>query len=71
MIDKVMKVLVLILEALIRLRAGINEVQFCFMPGRGTTAVMFNRSQIQEKCLAANKLLYFLFLLQVPRVELW
>ena len=30
------------------------------MPGRGTTVVMFNRCQIQEKSLAANKLLYFL-----------
>ena len=54
--------LVLVLESLIKLSAGINEVQFCFMPSRGTTVVMFNRYQIQEKCLAANKLLYFLFI---------
>jgi hypothetical protein len=41
---------------------GINEMQFGFMPGRGTTDAIFTVRQLQEKHLAATKLLYMAFI---------
>ena len=40
---------------------NIDEMQFGFAPGRGTTDTMFIVHQLQEKYLAAKKLLYFTF----------
>ena len=39
----------------------INDSQFGFVPGRGTTNAIFVVRQLQEKYLAANKRLYMAF----------
>ena len=58
-----------------RERISINDMQFRFMPGRGTTDAIF--IQLQEKHLAKNKKLYFAFVdLEkafdcVPRKVIW
>ena len=40
---------------------NIDEMQFGFAPGRGTTDAIFIVCQLQEKYIAAKKLLYFAF----------
>ena len=40
---------------------NIDEVQFCFVPGRGTTDAIFIVHQWQEKYIEAKKPLYFAF----------
>ena len=37
---------------------NINEMQLGFVPGGGTTGFIFDVRQLQEKNIAANKLLY-------------
>ena len=55
----------------------INEMQFGFVPGRGTTGAIFISRQLQEKYIAAKKPLYFAFVDlenafdRVPRKVLW
>ena len=61
MIDQVMKLLERIVEQLIRKKTQISDMQFGFMPGRGTTDAIFIVRQMQEKYLAANKPLYLAF----------
>jgi len=39
----------------------IDEMQFGFVPGRGTTDAIFIARQLQEKYFAAKKPLYFAF----------
>ena len=56
-----MKVLERVVEGLIRQRVEIDEMQCGFMSGRGTTDAVFIVRQLQEKHLAANKLLYIAF----------
>ena len=41
---------------------NINEIQFGFVPDRGTADAIFIVRQLQEKYIAANKLLYFAFI---------
>ena len=41
---------------------NINEIQFGFVPDRGTADAIFVVRQLQEKYIAANKLLYFAFI---------
>ena len=55
---QVMKVLERILDGLIRQLVSINDYQFGFVPGRGTTDTIFVVRQLQEKYLAANKRLH-------------
>ena len=56
---------------------NINEIQFGFLPGRGTTDAIFIVRQLQEKYIAANKLHYFAFIHlekardRVPRKVPW
>ena len=56
---------------------SIDDSQFGFLPGRGTTDTIFVVRQLQEKYLAANKRLYIVFVDlekafdQVPRKVLW
>ena len=41
---------------------SIDDSQFGFFPGRGTTDAIFVIRQLQEKYLAANKRLYMAFI---------
>ena len=61
LIEQVMKVLERIVDGLIRELVSINDSQFGFAPGKGTTDAIFVVRQLQEKYLAANERLYMLF----------
>ena len=75
--EQVMKVLERIVEGLIRHVMLIDDSQFGFIPGRGTTDAIFVIRQLQEKYLAANKRLYMSFidlekaLDREPRKVIW
>ena len=56
--EQVMKVLERIVDGLIRQVVSIDDSQFGFVPGRGTTDAIFVVRQLLEKYLAANKRLY-------------
>ena len=56
-----MEVLERIVDGLIRHLVSINDSQFGFVPGRGTTDAIFVVRQLQEKYLAPNKRLYIAF----------
>ena len=56
-----MKVIEKVLETRIRSQIHIDEMQFGFMPGRGSTHAIFIARQLQEKYLAKGKNLYFAF----------
>ena len=72
-----MKLLERVLDPLICNMVNIDEMQFGFVRGRGTTDAIFVVWQLQEKYIAANKLLYFAFVDlekafdRVPRKVLW
>ena len=74
---QVMKILEWIVDGLIRQLVSINDSQFGFVPGRGTTDATFVVRQLQEKYLAANKRLYMAFIdlekafNRVPRKVIW
>ena len=53
-----MKILERIVDGLIRQLVSIDNSQFGFVPGRGTTDAIFVVRQLQEKYLAANKRLH-------------
>ena len=59
--EHVMKVLDRIVDGLIRSLVSIDDSQFGFVPGRGTTNAIFVVRQLQEEYLAANKRLYMAF----------
>ena len=59
--EQVMKVLESIVDSLIRQMVSMDNSQFGFVPGRGTTDAIFVVRQLQEKYLAANKRLYMAF----------
>ena len=61
LLDHVMKGIERVIEKTIRERISIDDMQFGFMPGRGTTDAIFILRQLQEKHLAKNKKLYFTF----------
>ena len=75
--EQVMKILERIADDLIRQLVSINDSQFGFLPGRGTTDTIFVARQLQEKYLTANKRLYMAFVDlekafdQVPRKFIW
>ena len=77
LLDQAMKVLERVVDKLIRERVSIDEMQFGFMPGRGTTDAIFIVRQMQEKYLTANKTLYMAFIDlekafdRVPREVIW
>ena len=64
------------MDSLIRQLVSINNSQFGFIPGRGTTDTIFVR-QLQEKYLAANRRLYMAFVDlekafdRVPQKVIW
>ena len=53
--EQVTKILERIVDGLIRQLVSIDNFQFGFVPGRGTTDAIFVVRQLQEKYLAANK----------------
>ena len=59
--EQAMKILQPIVDGLIRQVVSIDDSQFGFVSGRGTTDAIFVIRQLQEKCLAANKRLYMAF----------
>ena len=75
--EQVMKVLEGIVDSLIRQVVSIDDSQFGFVPGRGTTDAIFVVRQLQEKYLAANKRLYMAFIDhqkafdRVPKKVIW
>ena len=75
--EQVMKVLERIVDSLIRQLVSIDDSQFGFVPGRGTTDAIFVVRQLQEKYLAANKRLYMGFVDlekvfdRVPQTVIW
>ena len=72
-----MKILERIVDGLLKQLVSIDDSQFGFFPGRGTTDAIFIVRQLQEKYLAANKRLYMAFLDpenafdRVPRKVIW
>ena len=72
-----MKLLERVLDSMIREMVSIDDMQFGFVPGRGTTDAAFIVRQLQEKHLSANKILYLAFVDlekafdRVPRKVLW
>ena len=77
LLEHVMKVLEQIVETQIRSSIKIDDMQFGFMPGSGTTDAIFIVRQLQEKFLAKNKNLYLAFIDlekvfdRVPRHVIW
>ena len=72
-----MKILERIVDGLIRQVVSIDDSQFGFVPGRGTTDAIFVVRQLQEKYPAVNKRLYMAFtdlekaFDRVPRKVIW
>ena len=56
-----MKLLERVLYFYICKMPNIDEMQFGFVPGRDTTDAAFIVRQLQDKYIAANKLLYIAF----------
>ena len=54
-VDQVMKVIERVIDKLLRERIDIDEMQFGFVPGRGTTDAIFLLRQLQEKYLGKRK----------------
>ena len=77
LLDQVMKVMERVIEKRIRSRVQLDEMQFGFRPGRGTTDAIFIVRQLQEKYLGKKKELWMAFLgLEgafdgVPRGVVW
>ena len=75
--EQAMKILERIVDGLIRQVVSIDDSQFGFVPGRGTTDAIFVVRQLQEKYLAVNKRLYMAFVDlekafdRVPRKVIW
>ena len=75
--EQAMKILERIVDGLIRQMVSIDDSQFGFVPGRGTTDAIFVVRQLQKKYLAVNKRLYMAFVdLEkafdcVPRKVIW
>ena len=59
--EQALKILERIVDGLIRQVVSIDDSQFGFVPGRGTTDAIFVVRQLQEKYLAVNKRLYMAF----------
>ena len=62
LLEHAMKVHEKVLEKRIRAQINLSDMQFGFMPGKGTTDAIFIIRQIQEKFLQRGKPLYFAFI---------
>ena len=77
LLDHVMEILERVFEKVIQRRVSIDDMQFGFMPGKGTSDAIFILRQMQEKYLAKNKQLFFGFVDlekafdRVPREVIW
>ena len=77
LLDHVMKVFERVIEKRLRGRVELNDMQFGFRPGRGTTDAIFIVRQMQEKYMSKNKELWMAFVDlekafdRVPREVLW
>ena len=56
-----MKVIERVWENKIRCQMSIDDMQFGFLPGKGTTAAIFIMRQVQERHRARNNMLYYDF----------
>ena len=56
-----MKVLEGVLEKRLRQKAKIDDMQFGFVPGKGTVDAIFMVRQLQQKFLEKRKDLFFAF----------
>ena len=61
LLEQSMKVLERVLEKRIRCQVSIDNMQFGFMPGKGTTDAIFILRQVQGKHQAKKKKLYYAF----------
>ena len=77
MIVQAMKVIERIADSLVRQIVAIDESQFGFVPGSGTTDAIFVVLQLHEKYLAVGKRIYMAFMDlekafdRVPRKVIW
>ena len=77
LLEHAMKVFERVIEARVRDRVKIDNMQFGFSPGKGTTDAIFIVRQLQEKYLAKKKDLWMAFIDlekafdRVPREVLW
>ena len=77
MISHTMKFWERIIDRRLRKETSIGEVQFAFMPGRGTTDAIFAARQVIEKHREMQKELHLVFIDlemvydRVPRQEVW
>ena len=77
LLEVLQKVLERVLEVTIRSQISIDEMQFGFMPGRGTTDAIFILRQLQEKYIGKHKDIFFAFVDlekafdRIPRKVLW
>src|SRR6184192_2373037 len=77
LLDHVLKVLERVLEARLRKTVKIDDMQFGFSPGKGTTDAIFILRQVQEKFLGKQKELWMAFVDlekafdRVPHEVLW
>ena len=55
------RVMKLLMDSFIHRMVNIDEIQFGFVPGKGTTDAILIARQLQGKFLAANKPLHFAF----------
>ena len=75
--EQVMKILEHVLNTIIREQVSIDNMQFGFMPGRGTTDAIFILTQLQEKHLQKKKNMHCAFVDlekafdRVPHKILW
>ena len=61
LMEQPMKVFERVLEKRIRCQVSIDNMQFSFIPGKGTTNAIFIMRQVQEKHKAKKKKLYYAF----------
>jgi hypothetical protein len=77
LLEHVMKILERVIESRVRKIVKIDDMQFGFMAGKGTTDAIFIVRQLQEKYLAKNKDLWMAFVDlekafdRVPREVVW
>ena len=61
LLEQAMKVIERVFETRIRKQVKVNDMQFGFMPGKGTTDAIFVVRQMQERHYEKRKKLYFAF----------